>query len=148
MSLEVNTSPARLRELATRLWTTATSDDRVSAHHLLLAIAAEKEAVPVYVQPTSGIYPTSISYSPWVNFKTPAPVDVPPPEPMYYAGTKPVAYTEQQMRDYAKAVRSAERSRIVESINAEIDLEALRDGESYYQGMDRAAEIAAQEGTK
>lgn len=48
-----DTSPKRLRELAERLWVAATSDDRVAAHHLLRALAAEKEA-PSPVCPTCG----------------------------------------------------------------------------------------------
>ncbi len=54
MTQPIDTSPARLRELAERLWVTATSDDRVAAHHLLLAIADEKEDPPEGKCPTCG----------------------------------------------------------------------------------------------
>ena len=45
----------------------------------------------------------------------PSPTDVPLPEPMFYSGTKPVAYTKEQMHQYAeayaKAAVAAERER-------------------------------------
>lgn len=66
-------------------------------------------------------HPDGIPLSQWIK-----PADVPLPEPMFYSGTKPVAWTEQQMcqygQDRAKAARDAafdECARVCEAVHAD-----------------------------
>lgn len=149
MTKPIDTSPARLRELVNLAPHSNTYT--LVACQTLLALADEKEAAQ---ELSMSMFASKEDYERAIAGS----VDVPLPEPdidgtvrdpeLRICYTAPVHYTADQMRNYgqacAKAVLSAKRGRIAESIEAEIDADSLDVGDSYYQGMARAAEIAAQ----